>query len=103
MIALIVLSLVLFAWACISTAVAVFQTSRADHFCTVVQKREERIEFLEDSLKAKTLAELRNVHPTTAMEAAQPEEQRKLYHHDPTGLISIEVDPREYSGDQVDF
>ncbi len=56
----------------------------------------DRIRELEDATRATSLDQLRGMHPTAAMELYPPEEPRKLYVHDPTGMITTEVDPRDY-------
>jgi hypothetical protein len=56
----------------------------------------DRIRELEDSTRALSLDQLRGMHPTAAMELMPPELPQKLYAHDVTGLISVEVDPRDH-------
>ena len=51
---------------------------------------------IQDQVNATSLDQLRGYHPTAAMEARVPEPVRKLFRHDPTGMIVDEVDPRDY-------
>ena len=55
----------------------------------------DRIRELEDATRATSLDQLRGMHPTVAMELQPPEPERKTYLHDPTGLISTEIEPRD--------
>lgn len=57
----------------------------------------DRIRELEDSVHATSLEQLRGMHPTAAMEARVPDAPRKMFRHDPTGMIVEEVDPRDFA------
>ena len=59
----------------------------------------DRIREVEDSTRALSLDQLRGMHPTVAMQAFPPEPERRLFVHDSTGLVTTEVDPRDYAAD----
>ena len=56
----------------------------------------ERIREVEDWARASSLDQLRGMHPTAAMEANTPLPPRRLFRHDPTGMIIEEVDPNDF-------
>jgi low affinity Fe/Cu permease len=94
MIALITACALLFAWAVIATAVAINHSMTVTLLQGYLRHAEERVGELEDASRATSLAELRQYRPTAAMEV-QPPEERRFWTTDPTGLIQIEVDPRD--------